>query len=63
VDADLELERAVEIMRNARLRRLPVTAGGGRVIGILSVDDVAVDVKHYLDGFLSVAGQYSRKAR
>ena len=63
VDGDLELERAVQIMRTAGLRRLPVTVAGAKVIGILSVDDVAVDVKHYLDGFLSVAGQYSRKTR
>jgi CBS domain-containing protein len=63
VEGDLELERAVQIMRNACLRRLPVTVGGARVIGILSLDDVASDVKRYIDGFLSVAGQYSRKAR
>ena len=63
VDGELELERAVQIMRTAGLRRLPVTVAGAKVIGILSLDDVAVDVKHYLDGFLSVAGQYSRKAR
>jgi Mg/Co/Ni transporter MgtE len=62
VDADLELEKAVEIMRNADLRRLPVTLAGARVIGVLSVDDVAVDIKHYLDAFLSVSGHYARKA-
>lgn len=61
VDADTELERAVEIMRNAELRRLPVTVAGSHAIGVLSLDDVAVDVKHYLDSFLAVAGQYSRK--
>ena len=63
VEGDLELGRAVQMMRNACLRRLPVTVGGARVIGILSLDDVASDVKRYVDGFLSVAGQYSRKAR
>jgi len=61
VDADMELERAVEIMRNAALRRLPVTTVGTHVIGLLSLDDVALDVKHYLDAFLAVAGQYARK--
>ena len=63
VDADLELERAVEIMRNADLRRLPVTVAGAQVTGVLSLDDVAVDIKHYLDAFLGVAGHYARKAR
>lgn len=61
VEGDLELEHAVEIMRNTRHRRLPVTAAGTRVIGLLSLDDVALDVKHYADAFLAVAGQYSRR--
>lgn len=63
VAADLELERAVEIMRNADRRRLPVTVAGAQVVGLLSLDDVAVDVKHYLDAFLGVAGHYAGKAR
>jgi len=63
VDADVELEKAVEIMRNGDLRRLPVTLAGARVIGVLSLDDVALDIKHYLDAFLSVSGHYAHKAR
>lgn len=62
VEGDLELERAVEIMRNTRHHRLPVTVAGNKVIGILSLDDVAVDVKHYADAFLAAAGQYSHRA-
>jgi CBS domain-containing protein len=62
VDGDLEIERAVQIMRNSGLRRLPVTVAGARVIGVLSIDDVAVGVKGYLNEFLSVASQYSRKS-
>jgi CBS domain-containing protein len=61
VDEDIDLERAVDIMRNAGLRRLPVTRAGSRVIGILSLDDVALDAKHYLDAFLAVAAQYGHK--
>jgi CBS domain-containing protein len=63
VDGDIELERAVDMMRNAGLRRLPVTEAGSRVIGILSLDDIALDAKHYLDAFLAVASQYAHKAR
>jgi hypothetical protein len=63
VEGDLELERAVETMRNMGLRRLPVTEGGARVIGVLSLDDVALDAKHYLDAFFSVSGRYSQKGR
>jgi CBS domain-containing protein len=62
VQGDLELERAVEIMRNTRHHRLPVTIAGNKVIGIISLDDVAVDVKHYADAFLAAAGQYSKRA-
>ena len=62
VEGDLELERAVGIMRNTRHHRLPVTVAGNKVIGILSLDDVAVDVKHYADAFLAAAGQYSHRA-
>jgi CBS domain-containing protein len=62
VDGDVDLERAVDMMRNAGLRRLPVTTTGTHVIGLLSLDDVALDVKHYIDAFLTVAGRYARKA-
>ena len=62
VEGSLELEQAVEIMRNTRHHRLPVTVAGNKVIGILSLDDVAVDVKRYADAFLAAAGQYSHRA-
>jgi len=60
VDADLELERAVAIMRNGGVHRVPVVDGAARVVGVLSLDDVAIDVKHYVDAFLALAGQYSK---
>jgi CBS domain-containing protein len=62
VEGDLDLERAVEIMRNTRHHRLPVTVAGNKVIGLISLDDVAVNVKHYTDAFLAAAGQYSHHA-
>jgi CBS domain-containing protein len=61
VEGDLDLEGAVEVMRNARHRRLPVTTPPGKVIGLISLDDVAFDVKNYADAFLSAEGQYSRR--
>jgi CBS domain-containing protein len=61
VDEDVDLERAMDMMRNAALRRLPVTKAGSHVIGILSLDDIALDAKHYLDAFLAVAAQYGHK--
>lgn len=62
VEPDCDLERALEIMRKTRHRRLPVTEGN-KVVGLLSLDDVALDVRHYTDAFLAVAGQYSRRSR
>jgi CBS domain-containing protein len=58
VDAEADLEKAVEIMRNAGVRRLPVTDGGVRLLGMLSLDDVAVDLRHYVDAFLAVAARH-----
>ncbi len=63
VEGSLELEQAVEIMRNSRHHRLPVTIAGNKAIGVISLDDVAVDVKHYADAFLATAGQYSHRQR
>lgn len=63
VDGGVDLEKAVEMMRNADIRRMPVTISGARVIGVLSLDDVAHDVKQYLDAFLAVAGHHSQKGQ
>ena len=60
VDVDADLDRAIEAMRNARVRRVPVVDASMRVVGVLSVEDIAVDVKHYVDAFLAVSGQYAR---
>lgn len=63
VDSDVDLETAVEMMRNADVRRMPVTVSGAQVIGVLSLDDVALDVKHYLDAFLAVSSHYSQRGQ
>ena len=41
VRPDDTIETAEEIMRRRRVRRLPVTADGGRLVGILSLSDLA----------------------
>jgi CBS domain-containing protein len=38
--ADWPLTRAVEIMRRKGINRLPVVDGSGRLVGILTRDDV-----------------------
>jgi CBS domain-containing protein len=59
----LEPRKAVQKMRDTRHHRLPVVENGNRLIGILAMDDVAFDLGLYAESFLSVAGQYSRRAR
>ena len=40
VEAGADIRRAMETMRAAQVRRLPVTEGG-KLAGILSIDDIA----------------------
>ena len=40
VEAGADIRRAMETMRTAQVRRLPVTEGG-KLAGILSIDDIA----------------------
>jgi CBS domain-containing protein len=57
IGPDEDLENAIEIMRTEGVRRLPVM-DGNRVVGMLSFDDVAVDVQRYVTSFLALASQY-----
>jgi signal-transduction protein with cAMP-binding, CBS, and nucleotidyltransferase domain len=59
VDEDYDLERAMTIMRNAGVRRVPVRRGI-TLVGVLSMDDAAVEIKKYIDAFLGLAGQYHK---
>ena len=60
VKQDASLEDAIELMQQAGVHRLPVTEDALHAVGMLSFDEIAVDVKNYLDAFLSVAGRYHR---
>jgi CBS domain-containing protein len=62
VDPDQDIESAVEVLRDAGVRRLPVVAVSGQVVGILSLDDVAGDVRRYVEAFTEAVGQYSKSA-
>ena len=60
IQPDMDVEEAMELMRGAGVRRLPVVDGQSRAVGMLSMDDVAKDVRRYVDAFATVASQYSR---
>lgn len=57
---DAEIEEAVHVMEAAGVHRLPVTEDGLHAVGMLSFDEIAADVQHYLSHFLSIAGRYRR---
>ena len=61
-DPEQDVLTAAERMRDAGVRRLPVVSGDGQVVGMLALDDIAKDVKEYLDAFAGAVGQYSKSA-
>jgi CBS domain-containing protein len=60
VKPDMEIEDAIHVMEDSGVHRLPVTEDGLKALGMLSFDEIAADVQHYLNHFLSVAGRYHR---
>ena len=44
VSFDADVEEAADIMADAQVRRLPVVDDNGRLVGIVSLGDLAVDV-------------------
>jgi CBS domain-containing protein len=59
-DPEQDAMSAVERMRDAGVRRLPVVSSAGEVVGMLALDDIARDVKEYVDAFTTAVGQYSK---
>jgi len=57
---DDDVKIALATMRKARVRRLPVVEDSNRVLGMLSLDDIALDIRRYFDAFAEVAAQYRR---
>jgi CBS domain-containing protein len=47
---DQNVEEAVELMQKYQVRRLPVLDRGSKVVGIISLGDIAVDVHAGLSG-------------
>jgi CBS domain-containing protein len=48
-DAEDDLRSALKIMAAERVRRLPVVDREGKLVGILSLDDVALQARHHGD--------------
>ncbi len=65
VQAGADRQSAERVMRDNRLRRLAVTDGDGRPVGVVSMDDLAREAQHerraerdreFVDTFAAVAG-------
>jgi CBS domain-containing protein len=48
-DAEDDLRSALQIMAAERVRRLPVVDREGKLVGILSVDDITLQARHHGD--------------
>ncbi len=59
INADADLDSAIRIMNKAHIRRLPVLENG-KLIGLISSDDVATAFKEQFDQFIGIQGAYAR---
>ncbi len=62
INSDLEAEDAARCFSEYRVRRLPVVEDGGRLVGMLSVADLAVELKAYFDGVFPALAGWRRQA-
>jgi CBS domain-containing protein len=53
ISADADIESALQLMSKSNIRRVPVTQDG-KLVGLLSSADLAVEIRQELDRFLSL---------
>ena len=53
INSDADVDSALRIMNRARIRRLPVTENG-KLVGLLSSADLAVEIRNELNQFISL---------
>jgi CBS domain-containing protein len=56
------LEWALALMRDVEIRRLPVVDGGGRLVGILALDDVLAHLANEFHDIGRILGQQTPRA-
>jgi CBS domain-containing protein len=61
IDFDADVESALKTMSGENIRRLPVTQNG-RVVGLLSSADVAVEIKEEIDQLIGLEQAFSKLA-
>ncbi len=62
ITADVESEEAARVFSRCQVRRLPVVEDGGRLVGMLSVADLALELKAYFDGVFPALAAWCRPA-
>jgi CBS domain-containing protein len=63
ISPEAELHDAAEAMAEAGVHRLPVTEDGRHALGMISFDEIALDIREYLSAFLAVAARDRRRHR
>lgn len=53
ISADADIQSALQLMSSGNIRRIPVTRDG-RLVGLLSSADLAVELKQEIDRFLTL---------
>lgn len=48
LDEDASIQKAVDVMRNNAIKRLPIVDDLGALVGIVSADDVVIHLSNYL---------------
>jgi CBS domain-containing protein len=60
ITVDAETEEAARVFSQCQVRRLPVVEDGGRLVGMLSVADLALELKAYFDGVFPALAAWCR---
>lgn len=63
VKADEPVERAMEVMQRAQVRRVPVVEADGRLVGVIAQADVAVDSQRGSQQVAATVEKISEPAR
>lgn len=61
IESNADVESALQIMSKENIRRLPVMQNG-KLVGLLSSADVAVEIKQEFDQFISLEESFSKHA-
>lgn len=59
MEADTDFTSALELMKKANIRRLPITENG-KLVGLLSSADIATEIREEFDEFIGLEEAYAK---